>query len=69
MAIKWDSNADRYYIKTKETNKTKIYVDDKRSKKTYKPSARYLKTLENLLKKRSSANDKKVFNHQRQDVS
>ena len=48
MAIKWDSNADRYYIKTKETNKTKIYVDDKRSKKTYKPSARYLKTLENL---------------------
>ena len=61
MAIKWDSNADRYYIKTKETNKTKIYVDDKRSKKTYKPSARYLKTLENMLKKRSSANDKNVF--------
>ena len=61
MAIKWDSNADRYCIKTKETNKTKIYVDDKRSKKTYKPSARYLKTLENMLEKRSSTNDKKVF--------
>ena len=61
MAIKWDSDANRYYIKLKETNKTKIYVDDKRSKKIYKPSSRYLKALETLLKKRSPANDRKVF--------
>ena len=63
MAIKWDSDLNRYYIKLKETNKTKIYVDDNRSKKVYKPSTKYLNVLEKLLKKRSASNDKKVFSY------
>ena len=29
MAITWDSNAARYYIKTKQSNETKIDVDAK----------------------------------------
>ena len=61
--IKWDSDVNRYYIKLKESNKTKIYVDDNRSKKLYKPSTKYLNTLEKLLKKRSVSNDKKVFSY------
>ena len=60
MPIKWDSDAHRYYIKLRESNKTKIFVDDKRPPK-YKPSTKYLKALETLLKKRSPANDGKVF--------
>ena len=61
MVIKWDSQTDRYYIKFEPTNKTKIFVDDQRSKKLYKPSTRYLNTLGDLLKKRSPANDRKLF--------
>jgi hypothetical protein len=59
MPIKWHSDVNRYYIKLKQFNKTKIF-DDKRSKKLYKPSSKYLKVLETL-KKRTLANDKKVF--------
>ena len=49
MPIKWDNDSNRYYIKLKESNKTKILVDEKRSKK-YKPSTKYLDALETLLK-------------------
>ena len=61
MVIKWDSDANRYYIQLKPTSKTKIYINDNRSKKIFKPSAQYLKELEKLLKKRTPANDRKVF--------
>jgi len=64
MTIKWDSDLNRYYIKLKESNKTKIFIDDKRSKRgVYKPSTKYLNALEKLLKKRTKANDKKVFSY------
>ena len=61
MTVKWDSGLNRYYIKLKETNKTKICVDDSRSKQVYKPSTRYLNAWEKLLKNRTQANAKKVF--------
>ena len=61
MTVKWDSGLNRYYIKLKETNKTKILVDDSRSKKVYKPSTRYVNALEKLLKNRTQANDNMVF--------
>ena len=61
MPIKWDSDDHRYYIKLRESNKTKIFVDDKSSRKLYKPSSKYLKALEILFKKRTPANDKKVL--------
>ena len=38
MAIKWDSDLNRYYIKLKESNKTKLFVEDKRYRKGFKPS-------------------------------
>ena len=63
MTVKWDSGLNRYYIKLKETNKTKICVDDSRSKKVYKPSTRYVNALEKLLKKRTQATDKTVFSY------
>ena len=51
MAIKWDSETERYYIITNPKSKstTKIYVNDNRSK-VYKPSTKYLNELEKLLK-------------------
>ena len=61
MVIKWDNQTDRYYIKLEPTNRTKQNVDVQRSKKQYKPSTRYLKTLEDLLKNRSPANHRKLF--------
>ena len=61
MTVKWDSGLNRYYIKLKETNKTKIFVDDSRSKKVYKPSTRYVNALEKLLKNRTQSNDNMVF--------
>ena len=51
MAIKWDSEAGRYYIITNSKSKTKIYINDARNKKAYKPSTKYLNELEKLLKK------------------
>ena len=62
MAIKWDSEVERYYIITnpKSKSKTKIYVNDNRSK-VYKPSTKYLNELEKLLKNRSPTNDIKLF--------
>ena len=32
MPIKWDRDSNRHYVKLKESTKTKIFVDDKRSK-------------------------------------
>ena len=46
MVIKWDKKEERYYI---QPNKAKIYIDDTRSSE-YKPSQKYLKSLEKLLK-------------------
>ena len=43
MVIKWDKKEERYYI---QPNKAKIYIDDTRSSE-YKPSQKYLKSLEN----------------------
>ena len=63
MPVKWDSDSNRYYIKLKETNKTKIFIDDKKSKKVFRPSTKYLNALEKLLKKRTLANDKEVFSY------
>ena len=60
MAIKWDSETERYYIITNPKSKTKIYVNDNRSK-VYKPSTKYLNELEKLLKNRSPTNDIKLF--------
>ena len=56
-----ENDSNRYYIKLRESNKTKIFVDDKSSRKLYKPSSKYLKALEILFKKRTPANDKKVL--------
>ena len=63
MTIKWDSELNRYYIKPKESNKTKIFIGDKRSNRVYKPSTKQLNALEKLLKKRTHASDKKVFSY------
>ena len=57
----WDTESERYYIKLKPKSKTKIYINDARSKKTFKPSSKYLNALEDLIKKRNATNDKKVF--------
>ena len=61
MAIKWDSEAGRYYIITNSKNKIKIYLNDARSEKEYKPSTKYLNELEKLFKHRSPTNDRKLF--------
>jgi len=47
MVIKWDKSEERYYI---QPNIAKIYIDDGRSS-DYKPSNKYLNTLEKILKK------------------
>ena len=52
MPINRESDSNIYHIKLQETNKTKIYVDDTRSKKAYKPSTKSLYALENLLKRK-----------------
>ena len=61
MLIKWDSDSNRYHIKLRQTNTSKVFVDDKRSKKLYKPSTKYLKALETLLKKELLLMMNKVF--------
>ena len=61
MVIKWDDQKDRYFIHLGKNNKNKIFVDDKRSKNKYKPSLKYLRVLEDLLKNRSPGQDRKIF--------
>ena len=50
MVLKWDSTTERDYTKSKQTNKTNIYIDDKRSN-VPKPSKPYMKYLQGLLLK------------------
>ena len=47
----FDSESKRFYIKTKPTNKTKIYINDARAKSSFKVSTQYLKVLNDVLKK------------------
>jgi hypothetical protein len=47
----WDVESERYYIKLTPKSKVKTYINDARSKKKFKPSAKYLKAIEDLLKK------------------
>ena len=54
MVIKWDKAEERYYI---QPNKAKIYIDDTRSS-GYKPSQKYLNSLEKLLKEDNKLKDR-----------
>ena len=56
MAIKWDNDANRYFIKLTPNSK-KIYINDGRSKK-FKPSKAYIKALEKQLKTKSKIKEK-----------
>ncbi len=64
MVLKWDSTTGRYYTKSKPNNKTKIYTNDGRAN-VYKPSAPYIKYLQNLLTKRltDKSVDKLIFSN------
>ena len=61
MVIKWDEQNERYFIYLGKNNKNKIFIDDKRSRKMFKPSVKYLSILEDLLKNRSPTQDRKIF--------
>ena len=41
MVIKWDTDVRRHYIKTGKN--PKVYINDARNRKQFKPNTRYLK--------------------------
>ena len=60
MVIKWDTYVKRYY--TKIGNNPKVYINDARNKRQFKPNTIYLKELEKLLKQEMLKMIKNVSN-------
>ena len=56
MVIRWDTDVKRHY--TKIGNSPKVYINDARNKRQFKPKTRYLKELEK--KTKDAENEKKI---------
>ena len=56
--MKYDRAADRYYIHSGKEVANKNYINDKRNKREFQPTQKYLDTLETLLKKFKDGSDR-----------